>query len=337
LVSYQTTSETPHVAVVIVSWNNESIIGGCLESVCGQTYPSTHLHTYVVDNASSDSTCSIVAEKFPHVTVVQTGWNSGFAFANNRGIERAQNDRQHTYVVLLNSDATLGVNWVETLVAHAETRPRGACFQGLTLDYWNTEHQDSHHVFLNSGLQAVQAGYGQPITATPTERVFGVNAAAAMYSTAFFREQPFDEVLDERMFMYLEDVELSLRALVMGWENWFVAGATAFHMGSASTKTRANGFALGQTWRNQTVLFVTHLPWSNLIRSLPALFHHDRGALNHLRFTGQRAAIPAAIRGRLAGFLLVPYALGKRRKMAAVNAVPFSSVEVFMRTGTLSP
>jgi GT2 family glycosyltransferase len=326
----------PHVAVIIVSWNNESIIAGCLESIREQTFPQSHLHTYIVDNDSSDSTVSVVEEQFPEVTVLQTGWNSGFAFANNRGIERAQSDRQHAYVVLLNSDATLEANWVETLVAHAVTRPRGACFQSLTLDYWNTEQQDSHHIFVNSGLQAVQAGYGQPITRTPTERVFGVNAAAAMYSTAFFREQPFDEVLDERMFMYLEDVELSLRALVMGWENWFVSGTTAFHMGSASTKTRPNGFALGQTWRNQMVLLVTHVPWMNLARALPALFRHDRGALNHLRFTGQQAAIPAAIRGRLAGLLLLPYALGKRRKMADVDRVPFSSVEVFMRTGTLT-
>jgi GT2 family glycosyltransferase len=335
-VSYTSGGDTPHVAVVIVSWNNEDIIAGCLESVSGQTYPQSHLHTYVVDNDSSDFTVAIVADGFPQVTVVQTGWNSGFAFGNNRGIERAQTDREHAYVVLLNSDATLAADWVETLVRHASTRPRGACFQSLTLDYWNTEQQDSHHVFMNSGLQAVQAGYGQPITASTTERVFGVNAAAAMYSTAFFREQPFDEVLDERMFMYLEDVELSLRALVMGWENWFVAGTTAFHMGSASTKTRPNGFALGQTWRNQMVLFVAHLPWMKVIGALPALIRHDRGALNHLRFTGQNAAIPAAIRGRLAGLLLVPYALKKRRKMATVNTVPFASVEVFMRTGTLA-
>ncbi len=326
----------PHVAIVIVCWNNASIIGDTLQSVAAQRYPQDRLHTYVVDNGSTDGSLALVAELLPEATIVDLQWNSGFAIANNVGIRRARAEHPLSYVVLLNSDATLPRDWVSTMVGFAQTRPRGACFQSLTVDGLNPDRVDSTHLVVDRSLQAKQAAYGEPIGhAHRTQRVFGVNAAAALYSVAFFDAQPFDDILDERMWMYLEDVDLSARALVMGWENWTVAGTPARHLGSASTKQRAGGFAIRQTMRNQPILWLTNFPLTVLLRAIPAIVRHDRGAINHLRATNQRNVIPQLLKGRIEGIAMIPYAMRRRRQLRPQVRVSPEGLGVFMSTGTL--
>ncbi len=329
-------TDPPHVAVVVVCWNNGSIITDCLQSVVAQRYPADRLHTYVVDNGSTDGSQAIVVETMPNATLIELGWNSGFAIANNVGIRRARDNQRVSYVVLLNSDATLSRDWVSAMVSFAHSRPRGACFQSLTVDGLHPDRVDSRHLVVDQSLQASQNSYGQPVGAGHrTQRVFGVNAAAAMYSAAFLDAQPFADVLDEKMWMYLEDVDLSARALVMGWENWTVAGPVARHLGSASTKQRTSGFALRQTMRNQPILWLTNFPLRMVLCALPKVLRHDRGALNHLRATGQRDVIPQMLRGRLEGLLLIPYALARRRALRPHVRVPAEGLQVFMSTGTL--
>lgn len=329
-------AEMPHVAIVIVCWNNAAIIGETLQSVAAQRYPGDRLHTYVVDNGSSDQSLALVSELLPDATIVDLQWNSGFAVANNVGIRRARAEHPLSYVVLLNSDATLPRDWVSSMVGFAMTRPRGACFQSLTVDGLNPERVDSTHLVVDQSLQARQASYGEPVGAGHrTQRVFGVNAAAALYSVAFFDAQPFDDILDERMWMYLEDVDLSARALVMGWENWTVAGAPARHLGSASTKQRAGGFAIRQTMRNQPILWLTNFPVTMLIKAIPSIVRHDRGAINHLRATNQRGVIPELLKGRLEGIAMIPYAMGRRRQLRPYVRVSPEGLGVFMTTGTL--
>jgi GT2 family glycosyltransferase len=326
----------PGVAIIVVGWNNRDLLPATLDSVRAQDYPAEDMWTYVVDNGSEDDSVAMLQQDYSWVNVIETGWNSGFAFANNRGIERASAEHNVQYVVLLNSDATLDSNWLSTLVAFAETRPRGACFQSVTVDARQPDRMDSTHLWVGTDLQARQSGYGDRTRPVPTRRVFGVNAAAALYSTRFFAAQPFDQVLDERMWMYLEDVDLSFRALVMGWENWTVTGTTAQHLGSVSTNSRASGFALRQTCRNQPILWITHLPWRTMLRSLPAVIRHDRGAIRHLRVTGSPEAIPALIKGRLAGIGQIPYALRRRAALrATTRLLDDDAIRPFMVTGTL--
>jgi GT2 family glycosyltransferase len=326
----------PSVAVIVVGWNNHDLLPATLDSVSAQDYPAESLWTYVVDNGSTDESVNMLHRNYPWVQVIETGWNSGFAIANNVGIDRARSEHGVDYVVLVNSDATLDPNWVSTLVSFAETRPRGACFQAVTVDGRQPDRIDSTHLWVGADLQARQSGYGQPTRPTPTRRVFGVNAAAALYSTRFFDAQPFDQVLDERMWMYLEDVDLSFRALVMGWENWTVTGTMAQHLGSASTSTRTSGFALRQTCRNQPILWITHLPLWTVVRSIPAILRHDRGAIRHLRVTGATDAIPALIKGRLSGLTQIPYALRRRATLrATTRLLDDDAIRPFMATGTL--
>jgi GT2 family glycosyltransferase len=331
-----TTAESQRVAVVVVCWNNRQIIGECLASIRAQTFSSECIHTYVVDNGSDDGSVDFIKDSFPAASVIELGWNSGFAIANNVGIRRAMEEHDIDFVVLLNSDATLSADWVTSMVSFAVTRPRGACFQSLTVDGLQPDFVDSRHLFVNRDLQAAQADYAAPVgSGHRTQRVYGVNAAAAMYSTAFLMQQPFRDFLDEKMWMYLEDVDLSTRALVMGWENWTVDGARAFHLGSASTNTRVGGFALRQTMRNQPILWLTNFPYRTVWNALPGIVRHDWGTIRHLRFTEQVGVISQMLRGRMQGILLIPYALRRRKQLKPHIRLPREALDLFMRTGTL--
>ena len=324
------------VAVIIVCWNNESLLAECLESVRAQTISAEQIRIFMVDNGSTDNSVGFVRENYPDVDVIEIGHNSGFSHANNVGIRRAFTDAETAGVVLLNSDARLSSNWLDTVTTFAATRPRGASFQSLTVDHANPALIDSHHLYVTRALHATQFATGKPLDREyQTQRVFGVNAAAALYTRRFLEAQPFGDYLDETMGMYLEDVDLAARALIMGWESWFVAGTTASHIGSASSKKRSSGFSLRQTWRNQPVMLLSNFPLRLLARGLRGLIAHEINAIRHVRSIGQPELVHDILGGRRDGLKLIRYALKRRTVLKPFTAVDPELIWELMRDGTV--
>ena len=113
--NYPSTTLDRLLSVVIVNWNTRDLLAQCLQSViadCGPqlavpTQDAPHLpahqasiEVFVVDNASSDGSVSMIKERFPWVRLIENAENLGFAHANNQAIAQA-NGR---YILLLNSD-----------------------------------------------------------------------------------------------------------------------------------------------------------------------------------------------------------------------------------------
>ena len=325
----------PKVVSVVVCWNNVDLLPECIDSLKTQTYRDHSI--VVVDNDSKDESVKYLKTEHPDVTVISLDWNSGFAHANNVGIRKAFEDPEVGYVALVNSDARLASNWVETIVCAADVRPKAASFQSLTLDYWNNAVIDSHHIFVARTLQATQAGNRVPhVRDYPTERVFGVNAAAAMYTRAFLEAQPFENVFDEQMGMYLEDVDLAARAFVMEWESWFVSGTYAYHMGSASSQKRASGFSIYMTYRNQPGMVLANFPAAIIRRALLSGIRADFNTMAHLRRTGQSDLLTNLLKGRLVGLWRMWKFLDKRRAMKNHCTVDPDVLWTMMRAGRLA-
>jgi GT2 family glycosyltransferase len=323
-------------AVIVVCWNNETLLADCLDSIRAQTIDASRVIPILVDNDSADDSVAFVRKNYPEVDVIEVGHNSGFSHANNVGIRRAFQDPNVAGIVMLNSDARLEPNWLETITKFASTRPKVASLQSLTVDHHNQSVIDSHHLYVTRSLHATQFLTGTPVDRTYTsQRIFGVNAAAALYTRAFLEAQPFDDFLDETMGMYLEDVDLAARALVMGWESWFVAGTRASHIGSASSKKRSGGFSLRQTWRNQPVMLLTNFPVPVLLRGLRGFLTHELGAIRHLRATGQPELVSEILRGRRDGLRLIRYALGRRKTLKQHRVVEADLLWELMNTGTI--
>jgi N-acetylglucosaminyl-diphospho-decaprenol L-rhamnosyltransferase len=298
-------SDTPKVAFILVCWNNQDLLKECFESIAAQEYKN-HV-TVMVDNGSKDESVAYTRQHFPWVDVLEAGANLGFAKGNNRGIAYAREKYEDVaYVVFLNTDARIEPDWLGTLVAFAARKPLGALFQSTTLDYYDHSVTDSTHIYVSQNGSGTQAGWRTPyLGERGPKKVFGVNAAAAMASCRFIDAQPFKSLFDETMFMYLEDVDLSARATVMGWDNYLVPGTGAYHMGSASSGKNP-GFSLYMTYRNNIAMLAKNIPFGMLIKMVPSVIRSDRHTLRHLKRTGQAGVRSKLIKGRLVGLLRLP-------------------------------
>ena len=260
------------VAYVIVTWNNADIIQGCLDSILAQTGVDPVIH--VLDNASADATVAVV-KKYPQIQLTRSRQNLGFARGNNILIRQALRNKDVEWVALVNSDATLDPGWTTALLNYVEGRSHVAAVQGLTLDYYDHDVVDSQHIFVSGNLQGIQYGYGQRVDAASyyPRKVFGVNAAAAMFSREFIENQPDPDsyFFDERFYMYYEDVDVAYRALVAGYDSYFVPTALAYHMGSVSTKKRKKTYSSTMVARNQLAMIYKNTPVKVFLMSIPSL------------------------------------------------------------------
>jgi GT2 family glycosyltransferase len=241
---------------VVVNWNGGADTPRALGSLEG-------IETICVDNGSTDGSDADVERRFPAVELLRTGENLGFAGGSNVGIRRAL-ERGADWVLLLNNDAVAGDGLADALAGAAVARPDAgllACtiyagLDGDTLQYAGAS--------FNALL-----GYSGRVSTKPADvrlREVGRADGAAMAIS-----RPAVEaagVLDETLFAYVEDVELSLRVRAAGFAVVLVPDARVWHRGSASTGGTASTANLYYDTRNTIVVCERHRP---LPRGLTAL------------------------------------------------------------------
>jgi GT2 family glycosyltransferase len=190
------------LSVVVVTHNSRSAVTASLPALCGQLAAGDEL--VVVDNASADGTLAAVREIAPGATVVETGWNAGFAAAANAGARAASGE----LLVFLNPDATPAPGFVEAIRA-----PGGwDAWMGLVTAEGGRVVNTSGGVLHFTGIAwageagAPASGHG------PREVAFLSGACLAVPRDAFERLGAFAG----SYFMYHEDVDLSLRLRLSG-------------------------------------------------------------------------------------------------------------------------
>lgn len=295
----------PLVAFILVCWNNRDLLEECFEAIKRQDYDN--YITIMVDNGSKDDSVNFTKKNFQWVNVIETNSNLGFTEGNNRAISYVlEKYPEVKYFVLLNTDARIRDDWLSTMISFALMKPKGAEFQSTTLDYYNHDIIDSTYIYLSRNGSGTQAGWRVPLSGSIGPfRVFGTNAAAVLISRQFLDTQPFKTVFDKNLFMYLEDVDLSARATVMGWDNYLVPGTFAYHMGSASSGKNP-GFSLYMTYRNNLAVLLKNIPFILFIKMIPEIITADYRTIKHLRRISQGKNIKMVIKGRLIGVIRLP-------------------------------
>lgn len=320
-----------NVGVIILSWNNADILDECFDSVAAQTWPG--IRTVLVDNNSADDTVTRTKQNYPWVEIIESPSNGGFTAGNNLGIAHLLQDPAIEYILLLNSDARLTKDWVENTLRFAAYKPKGAMFQGTTLDYYDHEVIDSTHIYVAQNGQATQGSWRTLYQGEKgPNRVFGVNAAACMISRKFLDAQPFATFFDESFFMYLEDVDCCTRAVVMGWDNYYVPQAVAYHMGSASSGKNP-GFSLYMTYRNNLAMLFKNFPASLFFRMLPHVVISDYRTVRGLLKDRRWKAAKSLLKGRFVGVFRVLLYTRQRRLLRAHSHVDAGQLWALMRKG----
>jgi hypothetical protein len=228
------------VSVIIVSWNAKEYLLHCLESVY-QQIPMLNGEIIVLDNASSDGSVEAVRKRFPDVRIIENRSNTGFARANNIGIENS-NGR---YLFFINSDIILRPECTSRLISYMDEHPTVGILGPKILNP-DLTLQRSFRPFptiWNSFLRASAIDTIRPLsslTATGLRAIkIGAGQEADILSGCFWvvRRAALADVglLDEQFFMYAEDKDWCTRFWKAGWKVVYLNSAEAIHFGGASS------------------------------------------------------------------------------------------------------
>jgi N-acetylglucosaminyl-diphospho-decaprenol L-rhamnosyltransferase len=233
----------PDVTAIIVSWNTRDLVRRCLESLDRHRPAGVTMETVLVDNASGDGTAEMVAAEWPEVRLIANEDNIGYTRANNQGI-RVSRGR---YLLLINADAFLTDGCLERMLACAEADPRAGAV-GPRLVYgdgswqrWTAGREPSlmaaagYYLFLERLFPTVRALDGIYL-ARDVRRPFRPDWVSS--ACMLVRKAALDQVglMDERFFVYMDDVDLCRRLREGGWNVWYCPEAEAIHLMGQSTK-----------------------------------------------------------------------------------------------------
>jgi len=209
---------SPLVSIIIVTYNHKKYIDKCLKSVTKQDYSHEII---VVDNNSIDGTAEYIKTNFPQVKVIENSQNKGFGAGNNIGAKHSSGE----YLVFLNPDTIVEDNWLKELVtplfsgSKLITTPKILTYDGSKI---NTCGLIIHF----TGLSFTR-GYGDdPNNFDKIESVNGFSGCCFAISNRNFK---FLQGFDENFFLYNDDVELSCRAKINGFDIIFIPTSTIRH------------------------------------------------------------------------------------------------------------
>ncbi|HZJ80206.1 MAG TPA: glycosyltransferase family 2 protein, partial [Dysgonamonadaceae bacterium] len=120
------------ISVVILNWNGAELLKKFLPTVLRHT-ESEDCEVVVVDNASSDNSVEVMKQQFHDVKLVLLDKNYGFAEGYNRALQQVDSK----YVVLLNSDVETSPNWLNPMIEHLEKNKDTVAVQPKILSYAN--------------------------------------------------------------------------------------------------------------------------------------------------------------------------------------------------------
>jgi GT2 family glycosyltransferase len=218
--------------------------------------------TIVVDNASKDDSVAMVHQSFPKVRLIENRENVGFVRANNQAIALCQG----RYVLLLNSDTQVLRDSLSKSLQFMDKHPR-AGIAGVQLLNSDGTFQASYTLFptlwreflILSGLgrwyiQPRFPSYG-PLTENGPQKINGYIEGAYLMA----RREAMDQIggLDERIFMYSEDVDWCYRFRQAGWQLWYLPHASIIHYGGQSSKKRPASTE-AELYRSRVYFFRKH-------------------------------------------------------------------------------
>lgn len=258
------------LSIVIVSFNARADLERCLDSVISAPPRIPH-DIVVVDNASTDDSAD-VARRRPAVRVIGLDRNVGFAAANNVGIRATDG----SLVLLLNSDTIVPAGAIDTLVerliAHPEAAaagPRLIDAHGVAELSWgrmispvNELRQKVLMAFHARGLGAVRRRVDR---LSRTERhVDWVSGACLLVHR---RDAEAAGLLDERFFLYTEDVDFCAALRARGRRILFTGAAEIRHLRGRSRSSAP--VATNAAYRRSHLAFYEkhHPRWAPALRA----------------------------------------------------------------------
>lgn len=232
------------LSVIIVNYNVKHFLEQCLLSV-QRAAEGLEVEVIVVDNNSSDGSQGMVKAKFGDaVTLIENRDNPGFSRANNQGIAIAKG----RHVLLLNPDTVVEEETFQQCMEFMDSRPLAGAL--------GVKMIDGQGHFLPESKRGLPTPWVSFYKIFGLSKLFPKHKTFARYHLSYLDKEESHEVevlsgafmwikkevldkivgLDETFFMYGEDIDLSYRIELAGYQNYYFAGTKIIHYKGESTK-----------------------------------------------------------------------------------------------------
>lgn len=247
------------LGIVIVNYRTPRLLRECLTSVFASQGDLTY-QVCVVDNCSQDESCRLVETEFPQVRLVDSEVNGGYPYANNLGLRilgfgpsgasapAGAADLLPRYALLLNPDTVLPPTALPDMVAFLDERPEAAVAgpklvrQDGSLDLacrrsFPSPEVSFYRLMGLSRLFPKSPRFGR-YNMTFLDPALTAEVDSVVGAFMMVRREAIVQVglLDERFFMYGEDLDWALRMKRAGWKVYYNAAVTVLHYKEAASR-----------------------------------------------------------------------------------------------------
>jgi GT2 family glycosyltransferase len=253
------------LAILIVSYNTKQDLETCLRSLHDQPPQVSH-EIVVIDNASTDGSTDAVRRQFPRVRVIALDANHGFARANNEGIRQTASE----HVLLLNSDTVVPAGAIDRLVASMHALAGASIVGPRLVDAAGAPELSFGRMMspVNEVRQKLIGRFaGRRQLSKMMSRTREVDWVSGACLLVRRRDAEAAGLLDERFFMYCEDVDFCAAVRANGGRVYFAPVADVIHLRGRSRASAPT--ATSRAYRRSQVAFYEkhHPAWAPLIRA----------------------------------------------------------------------
>ena len=265
----------PTVAIVILNWNGKAYLEKFLPIVLKSSYENKTV--IVADNASTDDSVLFLRNHYPGVRLIENAANEGFASGYNKALQQVNSE----YCILLNSDVEVTEQWIEPVIAIMEANKKIAACQPKILSFKQKKYFEYAGA---AGGWIDSMGYpfsrGRVFDCCETDNGQYNNASPCFWATGtamFVRTEVFKQLagFDESFFAHQEEIDLCWRMQLAGYAVFVQPASVVYHIGGG-TLPSGNSRKVYLNYRNNLVMLYKNLPVSEKIWKIPVRLVLDR-------------------------------------------------------------
>jgi N-acetylglucosaminyl-diphospho-decaprenol L-rhamnosyltransferase len=229
--------------IVVLNYRTPELTVECLQSLVGEVARLPNTQVTVVDNASGDQSVEKIG-----TAIAQQGWeswitflpleqNGGYAFGNNAAIRPVLASNPPPYILLLNPDTIVRPGAIQALIDFMDSHPKVG-IAGSRLEDPDGTPQQSAFRFpsilseLDGGLRLgiVSKLLANRVVAPPVSEV-DCQTDWVAGASMIVRREVFEAIglMDEKYFLYFEEVDFCLASHRAGWQCWYVPASRVVH------------------------------------------------------------------------------------------------------------
>lgn len=284
-------------AIVILNWNGKEMLKRFLPNVL--EYSRQDATVYVADNASTDGSVDMLKTLFPKVRIVTLDKNWGFAEGYNKAFEQIEAE----YYVLLNSDVEVSHHWLTPLTEFMDNHPEVAACQPKLLSERNKdvfEYAGACGGFIDKfGYPFCRGRVFDTVENDDGQYDYVMEVFWATGACMVIRAEDYKKAggLDGRFFAHNEEIDLCWRLRLAGRKIYCVPDSIVYHVGGG-TLPKNNPMKTYLNFRNNLTMLYKNLPEHNLRRVMRMRLILDYVAAFQALASGRIGDFKAIIRGR---------------------------------------